>query len=121
MGTWRSSLFHPLSSPLRLPASSSPLTSMLSAITSSLESFIRSLGRCAHLLLPAPPTPHLAVYLGPQTSARKSTCLGTQFPRSSGAASSSFQTSLGVSGGWGAGAAQGLQLKTSSLCVSPDL
>lgn len=70
---------HPLSSPPRPPGSSSPLMNTSSATTSSLESFIRSLGRCAHLLLPPPPS-HLAVYLGPQTFAGESTSPGTQFP-----------------------------------------
>lgn len=47
-------MFHASPFPCRPPASLSPLTSMLSAITSSLESFIRSSGRCAGLLLPVP-------------------------------------------------------------------
>jgi hypothetical protein len=76
---------------------------MSSAITSSSESFIRSLGRCA----PPPPCspPHIALHLALQTCAGQSTCQGNPVFQEQGAA----WVFSGIEWGWGR-AAQELQL-----------
>ena len=98
MAACKGGLFHPCTSPPRLLASSSPLMSMLSAITSSLESFIRSLGRCAHLLLPAPLPAWLWVW-GLRPLPARAPAQGLCFPGAQAPWRSSSQPSLGVSGG----------------------
>lgn len=111
---------HPLSSPPRPPGSSSPLMNTSSATTSSLESFIRSLGRCAHLLLLLPATPPPLPHPPGRVPGTSDLCRGEHLPRDSvsqGCQGSSFQPSLGR---WG-GAARCCSSMTSAPCVPRPL